>query len=455
MVKGGKIFEKMENETENIMKDEENFLNTIKSKEKSLSYIREKWNHAGFQKYFRNMGWAFLGRAYGLIGSFFIGILVARYLGPEKYGVLNYVTSFVTVFSFLASFGIDNILVRDLVKSKENKEPILNTAFSLRIIGAISVIFIICMASLIFHNTGYITALIFIYSLMLLSLSINVLEYFFQSEVKYKYIFWGQIISVSSVYLLRLYLIHSKLGTGWFIISLIFESLVYTLIMLFIFRKKYNSLKLRIDFSFAKKLISDSWPFVFTTAFALIYSKIDQVMIGKMLDNHSLGIYSAGVKLAEIWYFIPVLICGVVLPSIISAYKSDTALYKKRTRKLFQFITGLTALFALFEFVFAKFIIFFIFGKAYAGSVGVLQVYTWAGVFIAMIITMNQTLTVENRTRLIMISSCASAGINILLNLIFIPKFGIIGSAWATFFSYASMPLIISLANKRYYKNAR
>ncbi len=445
----------MNNETEEIIREEENLLKIILSKKKSLIYAREKWNHAGFQKYFRNMGWAFLGKVFGLIGSFFIGILVARYLGPEKYGVLNYVISFVTVFSFLASFGIDNILVRDLVKFKENKESILNTAFSLRIIGALSVVLIIFVISLVLKNDQYTTVLIFIYSLILLSSSINVLEYFFQSEVKYNYIFWGQIASVSSVYLLRLYLIYVKLGTGWFILSLIFESFIYTLILLFIFRKKYSWLKLRINFSFTKKLMRDSWPFVFTTAFALIYSKIDQVMIGKMLNNHSLGIYSAGVKLAEIWYFMPALICGVVLPSIISAYKSDIELYKKRMKKLFWLVVGLTVLFALFEFIFAKFIVFFIFGKAYAGSVVILKIYTWAGIFIAMIITMNQALTVENRTKLIMISSCASAFINILLNLILIPAFGIIGSAWATFFSYGSIPLIIGIANRKYYHDKK
>ena len=97
----------------------------------SWNYIKEKWQHAGFQKYLKNMSWAFLGKVYGLIGSFFVGILVARYLGPEKYGVLNYVLSFVVVLAFLANFGIDNILVRDLVKFKENKDKILNIAINL------------------------------------------------------------------------------------------------------------------------------------------------------------------------------------------------------------------------------------------------------------------------------------------------------------------------------------
>jgi len=409
----------------------------------SWNYIKEKWQHAGFQKYLKNMSWAFLGKVYGLIGSFFVGILVARYLGPEKYGVLNYVLSFVVVLAFLANFGIDNILVRDLVKFKENKDKILNTAFSIKIIGAIIVIVITLITSLLIKNDGYTTTLIFLYSLNLIFSSINVLDYYFQSEVKYKYIFWAQIISVTAISILRLFLIYQKLGTGWFVVSLIFESLFYVGTLLFIFNKQHGQLSLKIDFSLAKKLIMDSWPFIFTTAFALIYSKIDQIMIGKMMDNHSLGIYAAGVKLAEIWYFVPATICGVVLPSIVSTYQTNLILYKNRIKKLLCFIVILTFLFALFEFIFAKFLITITFGSAYLAAAEILRIYTWAGIFIAIMITLNQELVIKNKTKLIMWSSFVGAIANVVLNYIFIPKFGIVGSAWATFFSYMLIPLII------------
>ncbi len=330
----------------------------------SLDYIKEKWQHAGFQKYFKSLGLAFFGRIYGLLGSFFIGALVARYLGPERYGVLNYAVSFVIIFAFLANFGIDNILVRELVKFKDKKDLILNTAFSLKMIGALIVIVLVSLASLIVRNDTYTTILIFLYSLILIFYSFGVIDSYFQSEVQYKYLFRAQLVSVSAISLLRLFMIHQKLGTGWFVLSLLFENLVYIAVILPIFNKRFGKLLPQIDFSFAKKMLADSWPFVLTTAFSLIYSKIDQVMIGKMLGSAPLGIYSSAVKLAEVWYFVPALILGVVLPSIVKAKESDERLYWKRITKLFWFLSGLTFLFGIFEFVFAKYLVLFIFGSA-------------------------------------------------------------------------------------------
>ena len=190
-------------------------------------------------------------------------------------------------------------------------------------------------------------------------------------------------------------------------------------------------------------MLRDSWPFVLSAAFYTIYSKIDQVMIGKMIDTTSLGIYAAGVKIAEIWYVVPSIICGVMFPAIINARIKDHDLYKARLKKLFFLILGMSFAFSFFEFIFAKFIIFFLFGKAYEGSVAILQIYTWAGIIISSIIVIQQYLITENKTKTIMFSSFFGALINIILNLIFIPKFGIVGSAWATLISYSTIPMVI------------
>jgi O-antigen/teichoic acid export membrane protein len=145
---------------------------------------------------------------------------------------------------------------------------------------------------------------------------------------------------------------------------------------------------------------------------------------------------------------VPAIICGVVLPSLVSSRETSEDLYKKRATKLLLFVSGLSILFALFEFTFAKMLILITFGKDYLFAANVLQIYTWAGIFIAMIMALNQKLTVENRTKIIIISSFFGAAANIGFNLMLIPHFGIIGSAWATLISYAFVPLIIFTFHK-------
>jgi hypothetical protein len=81
----------------------------------TISYIKEKWVHAGFQKYLQNTGWMFFGRVFMLIIAFFVGIYIARYLGPANYGLFNYAISFAGLFGFLTSFGIDGIVSREIM----------------------------------------------------------------------------------------------------------------------------------------------------------------------------------------------------------------------------------------------------------------------------------------------------------------------------------------------------
>ena len=72
-----------------------------------------------------------------MVISLFVGIYVARYLGPERYGLLSYALSFVWLFSSLASLGLDDILVRELVSHPEKRQNLLGTVFWLKVCGAI------------------------------------------------------------------------------------------------------------------------------------------------------------------------------------------------------------------------------------------------------------------------------------------------------------------------------
>ena len=61
------------------------------------------------EKVVRNIVWAVMGKVVTLLGGLLVGIFVARYLGPEQYGLMSYVMSYVALFQVLASFGMDQI----------------------------------------------------------------------------------------------------------------------------------------------------------------------------------------------------------------------------------------------------------------------------------------------------------------------------------------------------------
>jgi len=91
-------------------------IQNIKSKIHSLQ------NHQGFMKYFKNTSWLFGEKIPRMVAGLFVGIWVARYLGPEKYGLLSYAQSFVGFFTAIATLGLDGIVVRELVKDESRRE---------------------------------------------------------------------------------------------------------------------------------------------------------------------------------------------------------------------------------------------------------------------------------------------------------------------------------------------
>ena len=87
-------------------------------------------------KYFKNTSWLFAEKIIRMMVGLFIGIWVARYLGPEQFGLFSYAVSFVGLFTAISTMGLDTILVRELVKNESNRDILLGTAFRLKLLGA-------------------------------------------------------------------------------------------------------------------------------------------------------------------------------------------------------------------------------------------------------------------------------------------------------------------------------
>jgi O-antigen/teichoic acid export membrane protein len=120
----------------------------------------------------------------------FVGIWVARYLGPEQFGLLSYAQSFVFLFTAIATLGLDGIVVRELVKDESRREELLGTAFGLKFIGAILILPVLWLAVQLTSNDTYTNLLVFIIASATVFQSFNVIDFYYQAKVKSKYV-WG------------------------------------------------------------------------------------------------------------------------------------------------------------------------------------------------------------------------------------------------------------------------
>ncbi len=434
-----------------------------KTLDKINGFVPQKWqwilSHEGFRKYFKNTGWMFVGQMFSLLVSFFVGAWLARYLGPENYGSFNYALAYAGLFSFIASLGIDGILSRDLVARPEKRDELLGTGILLKAIGGALAIILICFSFLFIKQNALIKILIILYSFTFITQAFNVLSVFFQSRVKARQNVTAQLIALFITTTLKVLLIIFNKGIIFLTIIYLLDSIWISIGLFYAYKK--SELKIsqwKFNFYLAKEMLSGSWLLILSSAASFILTRIDQIMIGNLLDKTSVGIYSVAIRLAEIWYFIPGLILASLFPAIVNSKQKNYLVYRKRLNLLY-FLMILIALFIAIPIsLFAPKIINIIFGSEYLKSATILRFYIWSsmGFFISWVYY--YYLLSENRLYKIFYFYSTLVFLNIFLNYFFIKNIGIIGASLSTLVSCGIAPFLFVLfdlySSKKYVKNS-
>jgi len=439
------------------------------------SHILRLTSHGGFRRYSANTAWLFAEQILRMIAGFLVGVWVARYLGPEKFGVFSYSLAFVSLFGGIAKLGLDGIVVRDLVKEPEKREVYLGTSFWLKLIGGIltfSIILIVLflqslltshLSPLTFHLslfTSYISHLtshfltstniyILIIAFGIIFQSFEVIDFYYQATVQAKYISIRKMIQLFLSSIVKITLVLIKADLIWFVLVTLFDAISLAIFSLLIYKSQGlpNFIKY-FERNTAKRLLKDSWPLVFSSIAIAVYMRIDQVMIKNMLGDREAGLYSAAVKLVEVWYFIPMIITQSVFPAIVNAKQVSEELYYKRLQKLYALMVWIGILIALPITFLSNWIIKFLYGQAYLASAKVLVISIWSGVFVFLGVAFSSYLVSENWNNKSFYRTLLGGILNIVLNYIAIPKYGITGAAISTLLSQFTANYLYDIFDK-------
>lgn len=407
-----------------------------------------------FKKYFRNTSWLFTEKILKLIIGFLINIYIIRYLGPSQFGLLSYAISFVGLFAAFATLGLDNITVRELVISPDKKDEILGSTFFLKIFGAILSILLIWLTTILISETSYNKLLILIIAFSTIFQSFNVIDLYFQSKVLSRFTVYVQVSTLFISSTLKFLLVIFNFPLLYFAIVMLVETALIAAGFNVVFKINHQLiLKWQFVNSRAKQLLKDSWPLILSGLVIAIYVKIDQVIIKNMMTDKDVGYYAAAVRIAEAWYFIPTAISTSVFPAIINAKKISEKLYLSRLQKLYDILAWVAICISIPITIFSKDIIKFLLGPDFIQSASVLTIYIWAGVAVFLGVASSQYLINENLTKISFLRTFIGMVFNVVLNLILIPKMGIIGSALATLISYSVATFTIGLTKKTFHQS--
>ena len=297
-------------------------------------------------------------------------------MGPENFGILSYAQSFVAIFSAFSSLGLNNVLVRELVKTPENRNLFLCTSFGLQTLG--STILMLCLiVSIYLNNNEALTNQIIIILVLLTFLkSFGVITSYFQSVVKSKFVVIPSIIGLGISSVLKVILILKGFSLIYFVYVLVFDIVFITSGQIFNYSKNgYSILKWKFSWKKAKYLLRDSWPLILSSIMISIYMKIDQVMIKELMDNDSVGQYAAAVKLSQAWYFVPSVICASLFPAIVNAKMKSALLYKTRLQKLYNLMVLLAFSLVIPTMFFSEWLVELTYGPSYQLTAKVLSVH--------------------------------------------------------------------------------
>jgi PST family polysaccharide transporter len=406
---------------------------------KILSRVKEKTGVNLFL-ILSNVGWLSFNQFLRMGLSIFVVGWIGRYLGPDQFGVYNYILAFVSLFGTLTTLGLSGIVVRDLVRYPDDKNEILGTTFFLKLFGAlIGFILITAIAFFVQRSDPKTLVYIMIYASGMLFQPFLVIDLWFQSHVKSKYVVIATSIAffITSLLYIVMIITHQPLvafvwvATGELVLDAIGLTIAFV-----VAKSSMRQWVFRLDR--AKELLGQSWWLILSGIGAMINLKIDQVMLRIMSSDREVGIFAAAVRLSEVWYFVPSFVAASAFPALVRLRSTNYGRYQQRLQHLFDVLASTALLVAILGSVFSKMVIRLVYGEAYIRAGDILSVHIWAGIFVFMGEVLSKWLINENVLEFSVIRHGVGGLVNVLINLVLIPLYGGMGAAVATVISYAT-----------------
>lgn len=420
---------------------------------RSFAKVKRNWignHHPHVKKMVVNAGWMIFDNILNIGISLCIGIWLARYLGPNEYGQLNYANAYIALATVFVGFGLKDIVIREIIFEPAIEGEIIGTAGVMQLVfGFIAYLSLIGIASLLRPNDTPTLLTIAILGIILLLKWSDCVIYWFESRVDLKPVVLTQklvLIFFAFIKALMLYTGSSYIGI---VCILAIEGLSVAIGLIIIFSRRFQEiLSLKFNLQRAFYLLNKSWPFTLAGVAIIVNTRIDQLMIGSYIGSKEVGIYSVAIKMCELWYIVPTIVLTSVYPYLLK----NSAVGCKQTCKawasLYSFMLWSSLMAGIAIAFLSETIIVFLFGEEFAPSAGPLKILVWCSLSVTLGSVWSKWIISENKGKIILYAQLNAAIMNVIMNYLLLPKYGINGSASATLISFSLSALISFLIYK-------
>lgn len=360
-----------------------------------------------------------------------IGVLT-RSLGQSGYGAYETVLSYLFIFTVLADFGLHIVHVREISRHGEKERFISGNIFTLRLVLVLSAVSLAILVSIFIPyptevKNGILVASIFVF---FSSLS-QILAGIFQKYENFYLVSISDFVSRIVQLVLVFWAAKNNQGIVPFLAILsITTALQFAII--FVLSKRFIDFSLGLDWTYAKKILKTSFPIALSILFTAIYIRTDALMLSLMKPAADVGIYRLPAKLLETLVFFPALLVELAMPSFSYLALKTSDLFSKAYQKIFNTLLLIAVPTVVGLFFFAEEVVFILGGSEFAASAAPLKVLA---LVIGLVFLNNLngkiliTLDLQKRGVIVYLFG---AILNIVLNLVFIPRYSYMGAAWTT-----------------------
>ena len=384
------------------------------------------------QTIFKNILWLATTEGISKVAKLALFIYIARILGATEYGKFAFALAFVSLFVIFFDFGLPQITTRELAREKE-KEKEFPAVFSLKILLGLGTLILVLISSFFVAPDPIIQRVIWILALSFFIEGLSeIFIAFFRARQKMEYESFIRnlgSLALVGVGLFTLFYFPSILNLSY---GYLFGALIALTFALILFWLKVRRPSFNWDRSIWQKFLSISWPLCLITIVTTIYNQIDSVMMGFWGQITQVGWYNAAYRI--VWpTLIPASLISVSLFPVLSRYFRES---KEKLQKIWSYQMETMILLAIplmtGGVVLAPRIIDFIYDSSFAPSILAFQILI---VMIGIIFIYNafyQVLIAADQQKKIFWAVLSGAIINVILNLILIPKFSLYGAAFST-----------------------
>jgi PST family polysaccharide transporter len=254
------------------------------------------------------------------------------------------------------------------------------------------------------------------------------------AEVNSKYVVLAKNLGFLLSGIIKIIFVYIKLSLVWFAIATVVEFSVCTALIIWFFKRK-TDINISLKYwnkEIGKQILNSSYPLIISSVFYVIYTKLDQVMLGYLTSSDEVGYYAVAAKLSEVWYFIPSAIVNSFYPELVKLKEQNSNSFKILTMRLMTVLSALALCIALLFTFFSDILIQTLYGLEYITSGKVLTIHIWSCIIVFSAVVSGAWFVINRLEKYSFYRTGTGALVNVGLNFALIPAYGAIGAAAAT-----------------------